>query len=617
MASTKESPRSSRGVMKRKRCGVCPGCLAQECGNCRYCLDMKKRGGSGTLRRPCEMRGCVATSSGEVRDSAPRRKKKRAILVESYLPVRCRKTVCVDGRTFGACELGALCDAVEEEEHLDWHAIAEKLEAREASFDALLTLRRAATRLEDEARAAEVRTSTSSRGHRRDGFTLGTATALHSLQSRQRRPTLAPPMPRSKRARAASLDGSRRARGDSYDDSYDGDCPAAANGDDSDLEDDDDDDDDDDDRKWSAARCRVLWGWVAYAKEPPASTISTTTTTAPPTIDENDEPSEFGDEDDVLDPWEFAYRARSGKTAAKKATFLAAAPAEDVRRNKPTEDQRRRDDQLSLGVPARSRGDSDASRLEDLTAAAMLYENDDAHSSDRRPNDDHQSNQSNDAAAAAAHGWQHSEKEEVPPPKRPELLNPTSSESPFLNPKSPARQIAPPRMLSQATQTQHAEGPPPRPTLPPLPPAMPRPAADHLASLAPTRILPRTSGPLSSRSASPYYAAAAPVAASLQLEPPPRPRPYYPPASQPQQQSYYAPPPVSQSLLHRASPQLQRRQILPSPSPIPSHHLPPSPDHVQFVRENHAFLRNRATNGGGRVAPLGVASSFGRDHLAI
>lgn len=36
-----------------------------------YCLDMKKRGGSGTLRRPCEMRGCVATSSGEVREAVP------------------------------------------------------------------------------------------------------------------------------------------------------------------------------------------------------------------------------------------------------------------------------------------------------------------------------------------------------------------------------------------------------------------------------------------------------------------------------------------------------------------------------------------------------------------
>jgi len=70
LAQAKEAPRQ-RGAMKRKRCGVCPGCLAPECGNCRYCLDMKKRGGSGTLRRPCEMRGCVATSSGEVREAVP------------------------------------------------------------------------------------------------------------------------------------------------------------------------------------------------------------------------------------------------------------------------------------------------------------------------------------------------------------------------------------------------------------------------------------------------------------------------------------------------------------------------------------------------------------------
>ena len=31
-----------------KRCGVCEGCTADECGACKYCLDMSKRGGPNT-----------------------------------------------------------------------------------------------------------------------------------------------------------------------------------------------------------------------------------------------------------------------------------------------------------------------------------------------------------------------------------------------------------------------------------------------------------------------------------------------------------------------------------------------------------------------------------------
>ena len=46
-----------------RRCGVCEGCTADECGTCKYCLDKAKRGGSGTLRRPCVNRVCAQSAA--------------------------------------------------------------------------------------------------------------------------------------------------------------------------------------------------------------------------------------------------------------------------------------------------------------------------------------------------------------------------------------------------------------------------------------------------------------------------------------------------------------------------------------------------------------------------
>jgi len=45
-------------VEKRKRCGICPGCVAFNCGRCAMCLDMPKYGGKGTKRQTCERRVC-------------------------------------------------------------------------------------------------------------------------------------------------------------------------------------------------------------------------------------------------------------------------------------------------------------------------------------------------------------------------------------------------------------------------------------------------------------------------------------------------------------------------------------------------------------------------------
>ena len=40
------------------RCGACEGCTADECGTCKYCLDMPKRGGPNKLQLPCVHRRC-------------------------------------------------------------------------------------------------------------------------------------------------------------------------------------------------------------------------------------------------------------------------------------------------------------------------------------------------------------------------------------------------------------------------------------------------------------------------------------------------------------------------------------------------------------------------------
>ena len=39
-------------------CRVCPGCVAPECGTCKYCLDKPKFGGSNKLRRKCVNKVC-------------------------------------------------------------------------------------------------------------------------------------------------------------------------------------------------------------------------------------------------------------------------------------------------------------------------------------------------------------------------------------------------------------------------------------------------------------------------------------------------------------------------------------------------------------------------------
>ncbi len=44
---------------KRRRCGDCDGCVANECGKCVFCLDMTRFGGIGKKKKCCINRQCM------------------------------------------------------------------------------------------------------------------------------------------------------------------------------------------------------------------------------------------------------------------------------------------------------------------------------------------------------------------------------------------------------------------------------------------------------------------------------------------------------------------------------------------------------------------------------
>ena len=51
-------------TMKRRRCMKCEGCLRQECGHCKFCMEMKKYGGPGHLKKACIQRVCKYKTAG-------------------------------------------------------------------------------------------------------------------------------------------------------------------------------------------------------------------------------------------------------------------------------------------------------------------------------------------------------------------------------------------------------------------------------------------------------------------------------------------------------------------------------------------------------------------------
>lgn len=49
----------SRKKADRIPCKICQACISPDCGMCQFCADMIRFGGSGRLRKPCQMRQCL------------------------------------------------------------------------------------------------------------------------------------------------------------------------------------------------------------------------------------------------------------------------------------------------------------------------------------------------------------------------------------------------------------------------------------------------------------------------------------------------------------------------------------------------------------------------------
>jgi hypothetical protein len=55
-------PRSDVERRRRVRCHGCEPCTRDDCGECKYCKDMKKFGGTGISKQCCLSKQCLAVS---------------------------------------------------------------------------------------------------------------------------------------------------------------------------------------------------------------------------------------------------------------------------------------------------------------------------------------------------------------------------------------------------------------------------------------------------------------------------------------------------------------------------------------------------------------------------
>ena len=75
VSSTQQLGGTPFSGLRRGRCGVCPGCVRDDCGTCVYCLDKPKFGGANVKRQRCALRGCdvgLAFYSPDPRDALGR-----------------------------------------------------------------------------------------------------------------------------------------------------------------------------------------------------------------------------------------------------------------------------------------------------------------------------------------------------------------------------------------------------------------------------------------------------------------------------------------------------------------------------------------------------------------
>ena len=76
-------------VEENKKFGTCSGCLAVNCTQCKFCLDMKKYGGPGKLKMACQDKVCLLKSP-------PKRKRKNPVVTEHIAAKRKKMTPILD-----------------------------------------------------------------------------------------------------------------------------------------------------------------------------------------------------------------------------------------------------------------------------------------------------------------------------------------------------------------------------------------------------------------------------------------------------------------------------------------------------------------------------------------
>ncbi len=85
--------------VKRKRCGNCEACQADDCGGCKFCLDKAKFGGLNKLKQSCAKRTCLhnitSHSATPVKGDSVRMLEKVRIHIHSVSIFRARCNTCI------------------------------------------------------------------------------------------------------------------------------------------------------------------------------------------------------------------------------------------------------------------------------------------------------------------------------------------------------------------------------------------------------------------------------------------------------------------------------------------------------------------------------------------
>ena len=81
------------------RCGLCDGCVAQNCGKCIYCHDMKCFGGTGRKKKCCIHRKCQKLATPLKIESKEKVTQSYVCYVNPILQISFNQSDIIDGRS--------------------------------------------------------------------------------------------------------------------------------------------------------------------------------------------------------------------------------------------------------------------------------------------------------------------------------------------------------------------------------------------------------------------------------------------------------------------------------------------------------------------------------------